>query len=93
MADRKVNWGEIWGTGLLAGNIWGTFDLVVFEVIFGSFGGLGRFFSEKGIFKRLLLLQSDSFSTKHFLHVPCDSPHKNYLQNLEISIYVKNVEM
>ncbi len=40
MADRTAIWGEIWDSGVVAKCIWGTFDLLVFNGIWGSFGAL-----------------------------------------------------
>ena len=37
MADRRAKGSEIWDTGVVVGCIWGTFDLVLFKVILGSF--------------------------------------------------------
>ncbi len=37
---RIGKWGEIWDSVTLVTHIYGTFDLVVFNVILGSFGAL-----------------------------------------------------
>ncbi len=36
-AGRRGKWSEIWDAGTLLTHIWDTYDLVVFEVILGSF--------------------------------------------------------
>ena len=37
---------EIWDSGLLVTSMWGTFSLLVFKVIWGSFGALGHWSHE-----------------------------------------------
>ncbi len=38
MAGRRAIRSEIWESGVIVTRIWGTFDLLVFKVILGSFG-------------------------------------------------------
>ena len=40
MAGRRAKWSEIWDSVTLVRHIWGTFDLVGFKVILGSFCAL-----------------------------------------------------
>ncbi len=40
MAGCRAKRTEIWDSGILVTHIWSTFDLVVFNVILGSFGAL-----------------------------------------------------
>ena len=40
MAYRIAKRTEIWDSGTVVTDIWGTFNLVVFNVTLGSFGGL-----------------------------------------------------
>ncbi len=64
----------------------GNFDLVAFKVILGLFGELGIF--PKGRFlKRYVFYSYDFLSTKLFIGVHCDSPHKTYIMKFEISIF------
>ncbi len=62
MVSRKT----IWGSVIEAEDIKGTFDLVVFKVILGSFGAL-----------RILFI--NTIFAKHFSAVPFDSLYKFYL--------------
>ncbi len=39
ITGRRAERSEIWDSGILVMHIWCNFDLVVFKVIFGSFGG------------------------------------------------------
>ncbi len=39
MAGSTDKRGDIWETDVLVGQIWDTFEIVVFKLILGSFGG------------------------------------------------------
>ena len=39
-AHHRAKWSEIWDSWILVTYIWGTYDLVVFKVIWGSFSAL-----------------------------------------------------
>ncbi len=40
MVGRRAKRTEIWDSGIVGTQIWGTFDLVGFKVVLGSFGAL-----------------------------------------------------
>ena len=54
--DRRAKLSEIWDLRVVVQHIWGTFGLVVFKVILGSFGAL-PIFPKIRFPKTLLLLQ------------------------------------
>ena len=54
MAGRRVKRIEIWDSWILVAHVWGTFDLVGFEVILGSFGAV---VSKWPVTQKRLLLQ------------------------------------
>ncbi len=65
MAYHRAKRGEIWNLGLLAERIWGTFDLLVINVIWGLFGRFAKPYS---------LDSYGSASSKLFLCVLSDIP-------------------
>ena len=69
------------GLGVLVEHMWGSFDLVVFNVLLGSFGALG-IFPDRRFLKRYCYYSYDS-STKLFTCVPCDSPPNCFFFSLK----------
>ncbi len=65
MANRRAKRGEIWDSGILKEHIWGNWTLRLPAMFLNT------------IFEMLLVQLDNSFSTKLYAHVPCDSPHKN----------------
>ena len=68
MADRRANQSQIWDTGLLVGHVWGTFDLIVFKVIWGHPADLRVFLKDD--FSKRYTTYSFYFSSKPFLQFP-----------------------
>ena len=76
MAKGKVKLSEFWDSGVPAELAWSAFDLKSFKVIWVIWCNCN--IPEIWFSKCWFSYTYDSFSTKLFIGVPCDSPHKSY---------------
>ena len=84
-SDRRAKRSELWDSWVVVQHIWGTFSLVAFKVIWGSFGALVIFPETTMSNKLYFFCKSQPRFIKHLLNYLVNGLHKTTLRIFERS--------